>query len=77
MCVYKTDRVQLTDGQDADNNHWDQVDDFNWLKAEASPNWKTITADDEGWVPTKFWETTVRGNPLLGTEDILKAAGVV
>lgn len=69
--------VQLTSGQKSANNQWDQVDDFNWLKAEASPNWKTITDEDERFIPREFWETTVHGGPLLGTDDILREAGIV
>lgn len=67
---------QLTDKQDASNNQWDQVDDFNWLKAEASPNWSKLAEGDEGWIKPQFWETTVRGGPLLSTNDVLREAGV-
>lgn len=67
---------QLADGQDPTNNQWNQVDDFHWLKAEASPNWRTISEQDKAWVPAQFWETTVRGGPSLSTEDVLKGAGV-
>lgn len=70
-------RWQLTVGQDSTNNQWNQVDDFNWLKAEASPNWKTISDQDKEWVPVQFWETTVRGAPSLSTDDILRGAGIV
>lgn len=28
------------------SNMWDQVDDFNWLKAEKSPNWGVIAEED-------------------------------
>lgn len=68
---------QLTDGQDPSTNQWNQVDDFNWLKAEASPNWSTLSAQDDGWIEPRFWETTVRGGPSLSTHDILREAGVV
>jgi hypothetical protein len=27
-------------------NRWAEVDDFNWLKAEASPNWHEIPTSD-------------------------------
>jgi hypothetical protein len=23
-------------------NQWDQIDDFKWLKAEQSPNWRVL-----------------------------------
>ncbi|KAJ4421138.1 hypothetical protein N0V82_003902 [Gnomoniopsis sp. IMI 355080] len=66
----------LTDNQDASNNQWDQVDDFNWLKAEASPNWSKLAEGDDGWIKPQFWETTVRGGPLLSTNDVLREAGL-
>lgn len=69
-------------GQDngADSNQWDQVDDFGWLKAEASPNWRRLGAEGEGEgdhaLPEEFWTTTVKGGPALSTEDILRQAGI-
>lgn len=69
--------IQLTENQSPSGNQWNQVDDFKWLKAEASPNWRTITSEeDRAWVPAWFWETTVRGGPSLSTNDILRAAGL-
>ncbi|KAK7732240.1 hypothetical protein SLS53_008529 [Cytospora paraplurivora] len=69
------------DGEDTDRNQWDQVDDFNWLKAEASPNWTRLVPGGEGGssvvvIPEEFWTDTVRGGPLLNTEDILRKAGI-
>ncbi|ROW07293.1 hypothetical protein VMCG_03867 [Cytospora schulzeri] len=58
-----------------DVNQWDQVDDFNWLKAEASPNWERLSGGKEA-IPEDFWTETVKGGPLLGTEDILRKAGI-
>ncbi|PSR75827.1 tubulin-specific chaperone C [Coniella lustricola] len=69
----------LTSDQEPSTNQWNQVDDFNWLKSEASPNWRAITpgeANDENAIPSTFWETTVRGGPQLCTEDILHKAGI-
>ncbi|CAN8105055.1 unnamed protein product [Discula destructiva] len=66
----------LVESQDPANNQWNQVDDFNWLKSEASPNWSTLTEKDEAWIKPQFWETTVRGGPMLSTNDILREAGV-
>lgn len=67
-------------GQDnaAGSNQWDQVDDFGWLKAEPSPNWRRLGGKGEGdhAVPEDFWTTTVKGGPALSTEDILRHAGV-
>lgn len=70
----------MTDGQDPTTNQWDQVDDFNWLKTEASPNWRTLTANDDGkglgWIAPQFWDKTVLGGPTLSTNDILRAASI-
>jgi len=33
-------------GLKLENNQWDQVDDFNWLKAHHSPNWSIMTNED-------------------------------
>lgn len=68
-------------GQDnaAESNQWDQVDDFGWLKAEPSPNWRRLGGDDgdgDHAVPEDFWTTTVKGGPALSTEDILRQAGI-
>lgn len=59
----------------AASNQWDNVDDFGWLKAEASPNWRRLAGDDHA-VPDDFWTTTVKGGPALSTQDILRKAGV-
>lgn len=70
----------LARGQDngAGSNQWDQVDDFGWLKAEASPNWRRLGDGGQGdhAVPEDFWTTTVKGGPALSTEDILRQAGI-
>lgn len=66
----------MTENQDSAKNQWNQVDDFNWLKAEASPNWTMLSEQDKDWIKPQFWETTVRGGPSLSTDDILREAGV-
>lgn len=65
-------------GQDngADSNQWDQVDDFGWLKAEPSPNWRRLGGEGDSAVPEDFWTGTVKGGPALSTQDILRQAGV-
>ena len=76
-------KVFLGRGQDngADSNQWDRVDDFGWLKAEASPNWRRLAGEGDGQsddhaVPEDFWTTTVKGGPALSTVDILRQAGI-
>ncbi|KAI9052487.1 hypothetical protein LZ554_003831 [Drepanopeziza brunnea f. sp. 'monogermtubi'] len=51
-------------------NQWDQVDDFNWLKAGHSPNW-TLVPDDE-ILEESVWTKVVPGGPNFGLADILK-----
>lgn len=29
-------------------NMWDQIDDFNWIKAGTSPNWNVLKSGDAG-----------------------------
>ncbi|ROV95560.1 hypothetical protein VSDG_05374 [Cytospora chrysosperma] len=79
--VYSS-QLPLAGGHEGENQ-WDQVDDFNWLKAEASPNWERLSpsgGDGGGGggsvIPADFWTETVRGGPLLSTEDILRKAGI-
>ena len=55
-------------------NQYDQVDDFKWLKAEASPNWKV--SEVESRIKDEVWRDVVPGQPGIGPADILKAVGV-
>lgn len=56
-------------------NQWDQVDDFKWLKVEASPNWSVLPEDQR--VAADVWENTVCGNPSFSTDDILRKVGAL
>jgi len=53
---------------------WDQVDDFKWLKAEPSPNWSILPADDI--IQDDVWREVVPGEPGWSLDDILKAVGL-
>ncbi|KAL5354141.1 hypothetical protein ACLOAV_000226 [Pseudogymnoascus australis] len=55
------------------DNHWDQVDDFKWLKAEKSPNWSVLVESER--LPDAIWTTVVPGKPGMAAEDILKQVG--
>ncbi|MCJ1394975.1 hypothetical protein MMC18_007856 [Xylographa bjoerkii] len=55
-------------------NQWDQVQDFNWLKAQPSPNWGILPVEDI--VPNEVWGKIVAGATSLSLDDILKAGGV-
>ncbi|GME26422.1 hypothetical protein GTA08_BOTSDO04431 [Neofusicoccum parvum] len=56
------------------NNLWDQVDDFKWLKAEASPNWTVLPVEER--TSEHVWTDLVPGGPALGLEDVLKAVKI-
>jgi hypothetical protein len=53
---------------------WDQVDDFKWLKQEASPNWRVLPEDER--VSEEVWTDIVPGDSKHGLTDILKAVGL-
>lgn len=65
----------LKSDQEAPTNQWDQVDDFKWLKAEASPNWSVLPEDQR--VAEDVWTNVVRGNPSYSTDDILRKVGAL
>lgn len=69
MLIY----IQMTD-QEAVQNHWDEVDDFKWLKAEHSPNWKILP--EEQRIKEDVWTNVVPGGPGVGLDDILKKVGI-
>ena len=47
------------------------VDDFKWLRSEASPHWSVL--DEAERIKPELWKDVVPGGPQLGTEEILKA----
>lgn len=55
-------------------NQWDQVDDFNWLKADHSPNWSILAPQDA--VLEEKWTEIVPGGPEWSLDNILQAVGV-
>ncbi|KIV99847.1 uncharacterized protein PV09_08516 [Verruconis gallopava] len=55
-------------------NLWDQVDDFNWLKASRSPNWTVLPETER--VTEDTWRDVVPGTEKIGLTDILIAVGV-
>jgi len=55
-------------------NHWDEVDDFKWLKAEHSPNWSVLPEEER--IKEKIWTDVIPGGPGVGLEDILKQVGI-
>jgi hypothetical protein len=66
------DRVTAT----ATPNHWDQIDDFKWLKLEPSPNFRVLREKDD-WVQDTVWTGVVAGRHGVALDGILKAVGVI
>lgn len=66
--------IYSTGGDGAGDEQWDQVDDFNWHRSEASPNWSFLPK--ERWVREEVWRDVVPGKPGKGVEDILGAVGL-
>lgn len=56
-------------------NHWDQVDDFKWLKADHSPNWSILPLEER--VVDEVWRDIVPGGPGWSLDDVLKATNVI
>ncbi|KAF2685802.1 TBCC-domain-containing protein [Lentithecium fluviatile CBS 122367] len=55
-------------------NQYDQIDDFKWLKAEASPHFRFLAEADR--VGEDVWEHTVPGGHNVSLGDILRAVKV-
>jgi len=51
-------------------NHWDKVDDFKWLKADASPNWSILPESKR--LPEDFWTKTILSEDV-DVDTLLKA----
>jgi hypothetical protein len=67
--------LYLKDADRGVTNQWKEVDDFKWLRAEASPNW-TVLAESKR-VTENVWRDIVPGGPGMGAEDVLRAVGVL
>ncbi|TID14436.1 TBCC-domain-containing protein [Venturia nashicola] len=51
-------------------NRWNKVQDFQWIKAEHSPNWCEISFDDR--VGDEVWRNVVSGDEVGGAEETLQ-----
>ncbi|KAL2008931.1 hypothetical protein VTN00DRAFT_7125 [Thermoascus crustaceus] len=65
----------LDQNQPDEADHWNQVEDFKWIKAEPSPNWSLLNQNDA--VPEEVWAEIVPGGPCWSLEDILRATKVL
>ena len=59
-------------------NLWDQIDDFNWLRAEHSPNWSLLQPEDEEAIASEGWEKIVAAEKSqLELNALLKVGKIV
>ena len=65
---------QTTEAHRASENKYDQVDDFDWLKSEQSPNWSIL--DPSQRIEDRLWRDVVPGTVTLGVKEILRAVGI-
>ncbi|CAK7272514.1 hypothetical protein SEPCBS57363_005169 [Sporothrix epigloea] len=61
-------------GAEGSNDQWDQVDDFKWLRSDASPNWSVLPEAERQ--PETVWTDEVVGTPEYSVLDVLKAVGI-
>jgi len=62
--------MQLTDKEKSETNMFDQVDDFKWLKAAASPNWSLLPESEA--IPDEVWKKALAGGPDVAIDDSLR-----
>jgi hypothetical protein len=63
---------EVTEGT---QNLWCQVDDFNWLRREQSPHWKTIPVQDR--IESYVWKKVISGDSgESGVDNVLKDVGL-
>jgi hypothetical protein len=53
-------------------NHWNQIDDFKWLKVEASPNFSLLAESER--IEDEVWRSKVMEGEEL--DDVLKAVSI-
>ncbi|KAJ6000929.1 hypothetical protein N7481_001338 [Penicillium waksmanii] len=56
-------------------DHWNEVEDFKWIRPEPSRNWSLLGPGDV--VPEEVWAEIVPGGPGWSLEDILHAIRLV
>ncbi|KAL2135179.1 hypothetical protein VTI74DRAFT_9496 [Chaetomium olivicolor] len=64
----------LTDKEKAETNMFDQVDDFNWLKATPSPHWSLLPESEA--IPEEVWRKELASGPGVVIDDTLRSLGV-
>ena len=56
------------------SNSWDQIEDFNWLRSDASPHWNIIANDDR--ICNELWQTAFNGERERQTLQSILSASV-
>ena len=58
-------------------NYWNQVQDFDWVRAGPSPHWSVLKSEDGRAVDAASWQR-IRGSQVadLGVEERLRAAKI-
>lgn len=64
-------KVLATPAMAGVKNHWDQIDDFKWLKAEASPNFSLL--GEEKRVGDGVWKEVAESEER---EEVLRVLGI-
>ena len=72
--TYPQSDQDATRQSSSSDDRWDQVDDFQWLRSEHSPNWALLEAKDT--VVDDTWRQVVPGGPDWTLNDILRATKV-
>lgn len=68
-------KVFMREGEEGRLNLWDQVDDFQWLRKEASPNWKVLPPEHR--VKEGAWKEFLTVGEGLWVEQILGRVGLL
>ena len=64
----------MAESDKTEDNQWQHVDDFKWLKAEQSPNWGVLP--EEQRLGIDIWKKTFPGTPGEGVNDLLRKVGL-
>ncbi|CAJ0551869.1 Ff.00g058480.m01.CDS01 [Fusarium sp. VM40] len=66
--------VYRTEAEEPEENQWDQVDDFKWLKAGHSPNWTTLSENER--LSDELWRDVVPGRAGVSVDEALKKLSI-
>lgn len=61
-------------GEGGEDGQWRMVDDFKWLRKEASPNWRVLEPGER--VEDGVWRRLRELGPDLGVDEVLNVVGL-